>query len=294
MIPIVRGTEPTELRRARMVHLPALKRLEKTRALMSRDIKGYEVAGQALWQAQHHKCCYCEHKIQKPYNDVEHFRPKVSADRKPGCLETHGYWWLAFTWGNLLYSCPACNRSAKNDRFPLQAGSVALETLRSPPGGEIPLLLNPAEDNGVEHIEFVFTLGPSLLPSSTRPVSPQVRKRWRPRARGGSPKGMWTIHVVGLDADEYLEIYDSHVNKDVRPIAEELCSALTVGRDAYAIRTSFERALRLLEPARPFVGLSYDALRELVPTSLLAPARLAWPSPQEVGRPTVRKRRRTP
>lgn len=35
---------------------------------------------------QHHKCCYCEHKIKERHNDVEHHRPKGRADRRPGSI----------------------------------------------------------------------------------------------------------------------------------------------------------------------------------------------------------------
>ncbi|HMY18924.1 MAG TPA: hypothetical protein PKA58_21505, partial [Polyangium sp.] len=70
----------------------------------------------------------------------EHYRPKAEADRRPGSHETHGYHWLAFTWSNLYFSCPDCNRSYKRTRFPLEHGSIALKTRKRPPGQEIPLL----------------------------------------------------------------------------------------------------------------------------------------------------------
>jgi hypothetical protein len=99
------------------------------------------------------------------FNDVEHYRPKTSADRLPGSTATHGYWWLAYTWDNLLFACPSCNRSNKNDLFPLEHGSTPLHDPDDAPGGERPLLLHPRQDNGVEHIEFVFTALPDNVPA---------------------------------------------------------------------------------------------------------------------------------
>jgi hypothetical protein len=117
------------------------------------------------------------------------------------------------------------------------------------------------------------------------------RKHWWPRARGGSVKGDWTIRVCELDRGEYIEIYDDHVNKEVRPVADDLLDA--IHRNA-GVPDAFNRALRRLQPTMPFVGLSYDALRHLVPAKDLAAWNLAWPDFHEVGRIQPRRRRRRP
>ena len=44
----------------------------------------------------HNKCAYCENVVEQGH--VEHFRPKKS------------YYWLAYSWDNLLYACPTCNQ----------------------------------------------------------------------------------------------------------------------------------------------------------------------------------------
>ena len=46
------------------------------------------------------KCAFCEQKIER--FDVEHFRPKSI------------YYWLAFSWDNLLVACPVCNGNKTN------------------------------------------------------------------------------------------------------------------------------------------------------------------------------------
>lgn len=132
MIPIMRGDEPPELGIVRQTKLEQLRNLG--RAIVSDDIDGYRVVSCQLWKVQHFKCCYCEHKVTMRYNDVEHYRPKARADRRPGCTRPDGYWWLAYSWQNLLYACATCNRSSKNDSFPLEIGSVSLVAETVPPG----------------------------------------------------------------------------------------------------------------------------------------------------------------
>ena len=46
---------------------------------------------ETLAKRQGYKCAFCESKEQIKRNDVEHFRPKLRANRLPGCTELHGY-----------------------------------------------------------------------------------------------------------------------------------------------------------------------------------------------------------
>ena len=55
------------------------------------------------------KCAYCETSLEQLH--VEHYRPKRG-----------GYYWLAYSWDNLLLSCPTCN-GKKGDNFPIAASS---------------------------------------------------------------------------------------------------------------------------------------------------------------------------
>jgi uncharacterized protein (TIGR02646 family) len=55
------------------------------------------------------KCAYCETSLEQLH--VDHYRPKRG-----------GYYWLAYSWDNLLLSCPTCNRKKGND-FPIAASS---------------------------------------------------------------------------------------------------------------------------------------------------------------------------
>ena len=94
-----------------------------------------------LCKDQYYKCAYCECDLRKAFNDVEHYRPKSK------------YYWLGYDWNNLLYSCNECNRTLKNDAFPLvnEANRV---TSPGDMSGEEPLIINPAIDEPTDHIRF--------------------------------------------------------------------------------------------------------------------------------------------
>ncbi len=59
-----------------------------------------------LEQHYHNKCAFCESHIE--YWEVEHYRPKSI------------YYWLVYSWDNLLLACPTCNRK-KSNKFELNS-----------------------------------------------------------------------------------------------------------------------------------------------------------------------------
>lgn len=276
MIRVVRGDEPVVLRSVREKHLSALRGLG--RQPQSGDIDGYQVAGEHLWRRQRFKCCYCEQKIRLRYNDVEHYRPKGRAERGPGCSHTHGYWWLAYSWENLLFACPSCNRSSKSSRFPLAPGSVSLRAEEGAPGAESPLLIDPgSNENPVQHIEFVWeadTIGGPLY--------------WWARPRNGSPLGAMTIDICGLNDPELRELRNDHVETIVKPQVKAIREA-ALREQPHKVLAELERALYMIAEDNPFVALTYDALRSLVPEKeLVAKCAFHWPGPEGVPFSVVR------
>ena len=103
--------------------------------------KADDVRSQLL-EDQHDKCAYCECSITKAYHDVEHYRP-----------QSH-YYWLGHEWKNLLYACNLCNRSLKNDSFPLLDESVKAFKPADDVSLERPLIINPAYVDPSLHIKF--------------------------------------------------------------------------------------------------------------------------------------------
>ncbi|MBF0409630.1 MAG: hypothetical protein HQM10_19980 [Candidatus Riflebacteria bacterium] len=210
----------------------------------------------------------------KAYHDVEHYRPKASADRRPGSLLTHGYWWLAFTWNNLLFACPSCNRSGKNDRFPLDHGSIPIMGEELPPGGEIPLLLDPGSSiNPVEHIQFVLkSVGPKGSP-----------KHWWAQPRNRSRFGHTTIDVCALNCDELRELRSDYFETTIAPKVKALNEALATAQREL-IQREYDRALELFNPRLPNVAFAYDALCSSIPSAKLKYAiQMRWPLPKQVG-----------
>lgn len=273
MIPVHRGAEPQNLEAVRAAKLAAYRLLG--RAPRADEIDGYRGVAVDLWRAQHFKCCYCEHKITSRFNDVEHYRPKGRAVRVPGCTHDHGYWWLAFTWDNLLFACPSCNRSGKNDLFPLDHGSVSLQPEHAAPGGEIPLLIDPGSSvNPVEHIKFVKeTLGPSGGPFY-----------WWARARNQSVRGQATIDACDLNHLDLLELRNDHFESVILRYVTPLRDALANNSSPAEVEKEFVRALYLLDSRNCFVGFTYDALCACIPNSELAVvAQLSWPKPDQLG-----------
>ena len=86
------------------------------------SIYGAKSVKKALIKAQHGKCCFCEAKVTHvAYGDVEHFRPKAGyRQKKEDPLGRPGYYWLAYEWANLFFSCQLCNQRFKGNLFPLK------------------------------------------------------------------------------------------------------------------------------------------------------------------------------
>ena len=122
----------------------------------SSSIYGAKSVKNALIQAQHDKCCFCESKISHiSYGDVEHFRPKGGWIQDSGDnLTQPGYYWLAYDWSNLFLSCQICNQRHKKNLFPLQDPLKRAQSHHADIDDEDPLFINPTDDNPEELYRF--------------------------------------------------------------------------------------------------------------------------------------------
>lgn len=117
-----------------------------------------------VYDDQGQKCCYCEKQIEKSYNDIEHYRPKKSVRESPS---HKGYWWLSYEWNNLLYACPQCNRTGKNDKFPITDENNRCFEPTADIALENPYILNPYTDNVETLFSYEFSDNEvKILPSS--------------------------------------------------------------------------------------------------------------------------------
>lgn len=160
-----------------------LQGIEKVR--FNNAVFGHLSVKRALERAQHKKCCYCEgHFIGHAPGDIEHFRPKDGAQQAMGQkVSVPGYYWLAYEWSNLFFSCPDCNRVAKRRLFPLSNPTRRARSHLDDIQRERPLILNPAgPDDPRHHIRFHEEI----------PI-------------GVSRRGKMTVKSVKLDREELSE-----------------------------------------------------------------------------------------
>jgi uncharacterized protein (TIGR02646 family) len=99
---------------------------------------------------QKNKCAYCETRIEQSH--VEHYRPKSK------------YFWLAYSWDNLLLACSTCN-THKSDHFDISGAQVTFvntkENLKEIHGKsreydlvEQPKMINPEVTDPIGRISF--------------------------------------------------------------------------------------------------------------------------------------------
>lgn len=93
----------------------------------------------ALLTLYHHKCAFCEQRIER--FDIEHFRPKSI------------YYWLAFSWDNLLLACPTCN-GYKKEHFETLATKVQFDIEHLASIHSLSDLYNQLEQNKFVHPEL--------------------------------------------------------------------------------------------------------------------------------------------
>jgi len=128
---------------------------------------------------QYSKCGFCESKITHiDYGDVEHFRPKAGWVQNKERLNKPGYYWLAYDWQNLIFSCKKCNQRHKRNLFPLFPKSTRALSHNDDISIEDPLFINPNQEDPEEFIEFNLEI----------PTSINKNKR-----------GIVTIECLGLD-----------------------------------------------------------------------------------------------
>ena len=194
MININRGDEPESLRASRATRLENAVALFNTHGPGSKVLNdylesGYQVVREDLWHRQHKKCAYCERGTPDTGQPTEHFRPKKGALRnwrERTDKDITRYWWLTWTWENLLFACTSCNSQAnKGNLFPLEGST---EPLPAPPQPAVYPL--PAQ-----HFELSREQALLLDPTDAT-FDPLEHLRWKPVDRG-LERSMWQWGLHG-------------------------------------------------------------------------------------------------
>ena len=274
MIRVVRGAEPRGLKTAARRRLNAAARAfnqqgPSSGALMN-ELTGYgsRATKLALFQAQKEKCAWCERNTDFSSAPVDHYRPKDGAWRHlPGDkrrVDSECYWWLTWTWSNLLFACVRCNdQGHKANFFPLRHGSaraaVPIAPLTLPlvasPGDasmEQPLLLDPAGgEDPLDHITWV--------PTNNKGFD---RRDWIWTPMGLSDVGDATIRILKLD--ELADRAQGHVRERLLPSIEEVEQHLKAGRTREA-HSRWARFLKdCLASSAEWSAFTWHALEHLV------------------------------
>lgn len=282
MIRIDRGPEPDALTLARDEQLARA----RLRGGPPVEIQGYQGSREMLSERQIYKCAYCELTSRAEAAPIEHYRPKGRADdiewsalatgksptpadleddgrfdrglppRRDGFTRVRwkprrGYWWLAWTWENLVFGCTGCNSGVKGCRFPQARTGSALRPHEPPPGEERPLLLDPTDpaEDPLDHIQYR-----------------RVNKRWIPTWRDASPQGAWTIALLRLDTSPaLLTAYDRRV-KRLEGCARRLDDVRAAGGSS--VRELWQALCDdVLAPNEELLGLTYDWLDARYPAA---------------------------
>lgn len=112
------------------------------------SIYGHSTVKEALITLQHDKCCFCERKVSagEP-GHIEHYRPKGGYKKDNlSKLVKPGYFWLAYDFDNLFFSCNRCNSSYKKNYFPLADESKRVTNPTGVISSEDPLIICPSID----------------------------------------------------------------------------------------------------------------------------------------------------
>lgn len=133
----------------------------------------------ALKAIYNNKCAYCEQYIEEFH--VEHYRPKST------------YYWLAFSWDNLLLVCPKCN-TKKLHKFPISGDRQSFDDsftrdihnlISIHDSNENPLIINPEQDD--PEMYFSFDKEGHIMENSD------------------SPRGITTIEECGLNRTDLVD-----------------------------------------------------------------------------------------
>lgn len=273
MIRILRGPEPGRLADIRSSRMPTALAAFNAATDVRDLLTGYgdKLVKKALSDMQHAKCAFCE--VETPFSSspIEHFRPKAEAWRhlpgEPSQVDRERYWWLAWTWTNLLFSCPRCNdRGHKANYFPLERASELLAAPRRPATSplpdlhftvqvERPLLLDPTDTSTdpLDHIRW----------APVQRSLPRSRWTWSPTPHGGSARGAATIRILKLA--ELSDRVGRHLASCVLPSVEEIDKHIAEGRQSDAHERWAKLLRSELAPERQFRSATWCAIELWVP-----------------------------
>jgi len=172
-----------------------------------------------LKQIYHEKCAFCESYIKNEVGDIEHFRPKnANANQATKCDKTYSYYWLAFSWDNLLPCCSRCN-GKKSNCFDIEGNRAKYD------GAELADLHNKLEAYSIEE-------KPKLLHPEYDSFEDDIRFTKYGEIESNNDRVKYTVKICDLNREnlknsrillvtnfteklhEHLNSFDNNLNND--------------------------------------------------------------------------------
>jgi hypothetical protein len=174
------------------------------------------------------KCAYCEGSyLAGDPQHAEHWRPKgkvtrLDEDEREVAVERdgiphRGYWWLAYSWENLVPACFLCNTGdGKGTKFPI-AGRYAFSPEEA---GDVAAL---------NELEKPWLLHPCNEPKPERHIG--FYKDGTAYAKEKSEYGFWTIKVMDLNREILVNKRRERQEEAVDRLAQVASDAIRFGVD---------------------------------------------------------------
>ncbi len=151
----------------------------EAQAFVGKDV--YRKVRTELEALYHSKCAYCESKITTiGYSRIEHYRPKSN------------YYWLAYSWDNLLLACERCNTN-KGNKFEISGTKIEYANER----------LDELQTNSSK---FDTTERPKIVnPEQVSDFSEHLTFNLNAELIGISDEMNYTINICKLNREELKE-----------------------------------------------------------------------------------------
>lgn len=177
------------------------------------------------------KCAICE-RDRGIELQVDHFRPKKArANIRHPQYNNSGYYWLTYTWSNLIPLCSACNQK-KSNKFPISnTGTRVVDHINSQ--GLNPF--NPYDINWLKQIESPLLLNPE----TDNNFAAHLIFDKNGKLRGRTDEGNETIKVFKLNRRELKRKRISAKNKIIQEIIKS-CSRFVDHRSGPRLKGSLE------------------------------------------------------
>lgn len=204
------------------------------------------------------KCVWCEGEVQ-PSDPIDHFRPrkgwppKQDAAGRDATTEHTGYWWLTWSWQNLLPACSTCNGPKhKGSKFPLDREGVRCLPFHDPDDEtERPLLLDPSREDPYQMIRYAAVAegGNLVPPRRLRDRLPPGTPRFVAEAFTDDPRAEKTIEVLGLASGALDANWEKHLGfvwqSELGPLRGAIDALLIGQAPTIDVHATWEKVVRL-------------------------------------------------